>query len=400
MKTICILFTILLGTVSCSDLNDPSLDNPRRSLSLTTKQAEFVATGRHFDFNLIKQTDRQVQDDWLISPFSMQCMLGMLLNGAQGETARQISEAIGYGDEETEAVNTYFQSVLQQLPLLDKVANIAIANAVFGRQDIPIKDPFKDKMRACFLAEIDNVQSGRALSKRVNAWCNSHTNGMISNIFRQEDNNIAIIILSALYFKSQWVCSFPKSSTKEELFYPDSGAQHKVAMMKLEGSFLLGEQDNYRIINLPYGNGAFSMYILLPQIGKNVHSVIQELDAVSFDRACAAMRQSKVGLWLPRFERSGDEGMSFNKILSDMGMPLITDGGDFKLISDALEAFSLIQQNTAISVTEDGTEAAAVTQAIGLGLSNYETFHADHPFLYLIRENSSGIILFAGCFNG
>ncbi len=87
-------------------------------------------------------------------------------------------------------------------------------------------------------------------------------------------------------------------------------------------------------------------------------------------------------------------------LLSDMGMPLLFHGGDFNLISERLEAFSLIQQNTAISVTEEGTEAAAITQAIGIGLSDFEVFHADHPFFYMIRENSSGLVLFAGCFTG
>lgn len=403
MKRKCILLLILLGAVSCSDWNDPSIDNPRRSLSLTTKQGEFNSAGQNFNFNLIKQADIHAQGDWLISPFSMQCLLGMLLNGAQGETSHQICQALGYGTDESADVNTYYQSIFQQLPTLDNTSNLLIANALFAKQAYPIKAPFKDRMKSYFQAEVENIESERVWTKTINAWCRNHTNGLIPTILK-EDNNASIIALNALYFNAPWTCAFPKSNTTEELFYPESAAPRKVKMMKMEGEgrfFLLSEQAHYQLISLPYGNGAYSMYVLLPKKGYSIHSIIQELDFARFNQACMAMRHpGMVELWIPRFNRSGDKSFGFNEILSDMGMPLLFHGGDFNLISERLEAFSLIQQNTAISVTEEGTEAAAITQAIGIGLSDYEVFHADHPFFYMIRENSSGLILFAGCFTG
>ena len=403
MKRKCFLLLFLLGIMGCSAFDDQTLDNPCQPLTLTTKQCEYNAAGHAFDFNLIKRTDKHLQGDWLISPLSMQCLLGILLNGAQGETARQICETLGYGSQERNLVNAYFQSMLRQLPALDKASKLNLANAMFARYDIPIKESFKGTAQNYYQATIANINQAEDWAKTINGWCTINTNGLITHIVDHE-SNADVIVLNALYFKSSWSNSFPKSQTEEEIFTAESGTTRKLAMMKNSGDgkgLLYGEHESFQLLRLPYGNGAFAMYVLLPKDKKSIHSIIDELDYSAWVQVCSSMYcPGMIDIWLPRFKRSGDKEVVFNDILSEMGMPLIFGNGDFTLISEELKSFSRIQQNTAIVVTEEGTEAAAVTQAVGLGLSGSVFFHADHPFLYLICEASTGSVLFAGCFTG
>ena len=125
------MMTILMGSVSCEKIGgDNTKDNPYKRLELTTKSAEFARKGNDFAFNFIDRVNDATQVDFIISPLSMQFLLGMILDGAQGQTADEICSVLGYGDGEVDAVNEYCQAMLQQLPDMDKKTKLAIANAI------------------------------------------------------------------------------------------------------------------------------------------------------------------------------------------------------------------------------------------------------------------------------
>ena len=176
--------------------------------------------------------------------------------------------------------------------------------------------------------------------------------------------------------------------------------------MEKERKFTYGENDICQAVRLPYGNGAYSMVVLLPKKGHTVSELITALDGEKWK----AMRNQMTGgtlvnLWLPPFEAKYH--IKLNDILCDMGMPRsFSPMADFKPMSPDALWLSFVQQDAVIKVDEEGTEAAAITSAGMLGATAVAepprviNFHCDHPFLYLITESSTGTILFAGKYTG
>jgi serpin B len=176
-------------------------------------------------------------------------------------------------------------------------------------------------------------------------------------------------------------------------------------MMKNEKHFFYQGNDVIRAVRLPYGNGAYSMTVILPADGKILSDVSNYLDNNTWEDFQRKMVMCKVDLWLPKYETKFD--INLNGILSAMGMSSAFDPvkADFKAMSDAAMCLSVVKQKAAIKVDEEGTEAAVVSMtgldmAAGPIATDHIVFHADRPFLYLITESSTGVILFAGKYSG
>lgn len=404
MKFFCLMavLAVLMGVgVSCGNIGGDEGDNPYKKLNLTTKSEEYVKQGTGFAFEFIDRIQASEPGDFFISPLSMQFLLGMLLNGAQGETADEICQVLGYGAGEVAAVNDYCLSMLEQLPGLDKKTKLSIANAIFVNQAYSLLDSYKNTVGKSYKAEVANLDFSKnaASLKTINGWCDKQTNGMIPQVLDEVNPNMLAYLLNALYFKSEWKNKFSKSNTGSEPFAAGDGTKKKVPMMKKEGSFLYQDNDVFRVVSLPYGNGAFRMLVVLPQSGKNLADVSAALKAADWDQFLHSMVSCDVDLWLPKFETKYSKQL--NEILSAMGMPSsFSPLADFKAMSPAALCLSFVKQDTAIKVDEEGTEAAAIStagmMATAAAPGQHVVFHADQPFLYLITENSTGAILFAG----
>lgn len=408
------LFTILtagaaflLSAVSCGKSGYDEKNNPYKSLELTTKSVAFVEKGSAFTFDFIARIDAFAQKDYIISPLSMQILLGMILDGAQGATAEEICKVLGYGAGETDAVNEYCLSMLKQLPALDKKTQLSMANAIFVDDGWPLLDSYKSTVRQYYQAEVSNLDftDNAGSLKAINGWCKDHTNGLIPKILDQVDPNMLAYLLNAMYFKSQWKEKFPKNATAQEAFTKENGAQGKVPMMKQEKDYSYDENDIYQVVRLPYGNGAFSMYVFLPRGKNGVADVAGALKKSDWNSVRYNMETCEVDLWLPKFETTYH--IKLNDILSEMGMPSSFDPerAHFKAMSEYALCLSFVQQDAVIKVDEEGSEAAVVSSAgmmkeASLPPGAHVVFHADHPFLYLIAESSTGAVLFAGRYSG
>ena len=397
---------MIMTAVSCDKTGLGGGDNnPRKNIDLTTKSAEFVDLGNNFAFEFIDRISASTEKDFIISPLSMQFLLGMILDGAQGQTADEICNVLGYGAGEASEVNEYCLSMLKQLPNLDKKTKLMIANAIFVDDGWPLKKAYKDDMDKYYKATIDNLDfSNNAASlKAINGWCNKNTNGLIPKVLDEVSPDMLCYLLNALYFKSQWSEKFQKSATGEETFTDEAGNKGKVQMMKQMGNFKYGSNDTYQMVRMFYGNGAFSMWVFLPNEGYKVEDVIKRLKKGGLEKV--TYYHSEVDLWIPKFETKFR--IKLNDLLSEMGMPSAFDGSvaDFSPMSEYALCLSFVQQDAIIKVDEEGTEAAAVSSAgmiknTSLGPSEHEIFHADHPFLYVITEASTGAVLFAGRYSG
>ena len=405
MMTIATAAAILMGAVSCDRIGgDPYADNPYKSLELSTRSAEFARTGNTFSMEFLSRIDADAEKDYIISPLSMQFLLGMLLDGARGTTADEICSVLGYGEGQTDAVNEYCLSMLKQLPALDKQTKLSIANAIFVDDGWPLLKSYKDAVGQYYRAEVENLDfmNGPASLRRINGWCSDNTNGLVPKVLDEVDPNMLAYLLNAIYFKSQWKEKFPKGATSDEKFTFTDGSTGKVRMMKLAWkSFAYAENDVFQAVRLPYGNGAYSMTVLLPRSGHKTSEIPAYLKKNGVDSFIRGMFHCDVDLWLPKFETKYH--IKLNDILSAMGMPSAFDdkSADFKAMSDYALCLSFVQQDAVIKVDEEGTEAAAVSaagmmKATSVGPGERVVFHADHPFIYLITENSTGAVLFAG----
>ena len=277
MTASCVLGLFAAG---CGKIDtDGDRDNAYTPISLTTKQSALVSDGNAFSYRFIGQIDAYArskeQTDWFVSPLSLQMALGMLLNGAQGQTANEICRMLGYGDGETAEINNYFRLLLDQLPKLDQKTDLALANAIFHNKDISLKAPFRDAVNKSYDAQLQALDFSKTKSAAgtINDWCKKQTKGMIPSVLDEVDPLALAYLVNALYFKSEWQNKFPKGNTATEKFTREDGSTVKVKMMKLAGStFNYGENDVYRAVQLPYGNGAFAMtgVIVVDEILQNI----------------------------------------------------------------------------------------------------------------------------------
>ncbi len=399
------ILVAIFATIAISCNKDDEADNAYKEVELTTKSAEFAAAGSSFSFELIDRINSSVGRNYIISPLSMQFLLGMVLDAAEGDTADEICNVLGYGSDGKEAVDEYSLSMLEQLPNLDKKTVLTIGNALFADKAYPLLETYSANVGKYYRAEVSNLDFSDVKSSlsTINNWCSNNTNGMIPKALNALSPDEPVILMDVMYFKGKWKEKFDKKLTDNEKFTTEEGSEITLKMMKQGKSFPYTENDIFRAVSLPYGNSAFSMVILLPKDGCKVADVTALMKETDWDAFIAGMSSCNVELQLPKFQT--ETSIKFNDILSSMGMPLAFDAekANFSALSNSPIYLNLVQQDAIIKVDEDGSEAAvASTARFGKSANVVEAveFHADHPFLYLIVEKSTSVILFAGRFDG
>jgi serpin B len=378
-------------------------ENPLNKIELDTRSEAFVQRGKSFAFEFVRRVNEGRKKSFVISPLSMQFLLGMILDGARGETADEICRVLGYEAGDVQAADAFALSMLEQLPAVDKETTLSIADAVFVNNRCSILDSYRTSVVQNYdatVSDLDFSDVGEA-TNRINQWCSDHTNGMITHVLDQVDATVLAYLMNAVYFKSRWKEPFPADATSQEKFLDEEGKESTVPMMKNAGSFLYQENEHFSAVRLPYGNGAFQMTVILPQKGRTVQDVVSVLDAHGWSEITDLWSMREVDVWLPKFETKFH--IDLNQLLIEMGMPTAFEElkADFGAMSPQALFLSQVMQDAVIKVDEEGTEAAAVsTGMFATSVPQYSTFHADHPFLYLITESSTGAILFAGKFSG
>ena len=277
-----VLMAMALCNVSCNKVEtEEPTENPYKKLELSTRSSELVRQGNDFAFRFLENINESSSEDFVISPLSMQFLLGLILDGAKGETADEICKVLGYGAGDVDGVNEFCQSLLEQLPELDKKTKLALANAVVANKSYPLLDSYTSMVKEYYDAEVSNMDfsKNKETTKKINKWCSDNTNGLIPEIIKNVDPNMLAYLMNATYFKSTWKEKFPKGSTAKAPFTSVDGSQVSVEMMRNEKHFNYQDNDVLRVVNLPYGNGAFSMMVILPAEGKTLEDVTEYLNA-------------------------------------------------------------------------------------------------------------------------
>lgn len=389
-----------LYSVSCKDFyfSASHFDAPKE-IELAEDEQELINSNNDFAFNLFRKARGEKSN--ILSPLSITFALGMLNNGANGQTLQEINQTLGFGEAGADAINAFCQKMLKESNILDDRTKALIANTIFVNEGFGyrLQDGFVDKANTYYDAQPQNrdFDDGETMDV-INQWANDHTMSMIPSVLDSLtfDPTTVSYLLNAIYFKGMWSDPFNKEETQDEPF----GGGEKVPMMhQEEESINYAENDLYQAIRLPYGNGAYRMDIFLPREDKTVGEVLESLNGNNWQ---PEYTMKKVDLKLPRFETSTKQPLV--KVMAELGMPTaFSEHAEFPYFCNSPGCIGNMFQVAKIKLDEEGTEAAAVT-VITVEATSLppvpKQFHANRPFLYVISEQSTGTIFFIGQYTG
>lgn len=392
---------------SCSE-DEPVTPNVKYNpgtIKLTTAQQAQVENSNEFAWKFFKEVSKGEQQDVFVSPLSVTYALGMLANGAVGDTQKEILEGLEFRSGKVDDINSLCHQLMIESPKLDKSTKISIANAVVANKSKPLQPDFKNVVEKQYQALVTNQDfSSPATLSFINLWASELTHGMVPQLLDRIHPDAVTYLLNALYFKGIWYRQFDKKRTQQESFTQADGKKLTVKMMHQKERFFAAENDNYQTVVLPYGNGSYEMVVLLPREGKDLSSLLQTMDAKKWKDNLKRTHSSEVDLKLPRFTSAYTREL--NDVLKLLGMNTMFERGkaDLTKMSKAKAFVSMVLQKAKIEVDEEGSKAAAVTVVETLDAaappSRPIMFHANRPFMYAIVEHSTGTIFFMGTYQG
>lgn len=396
---ILILITILAISCSSNEITSPVQTELPRRLERTEEQ--LLNSSQLFGINIFKRiAETQSDSNVFISPLSISTALSMALNGARGETYNEMLSTLDMNGLSIEEINSASHSLRALLTTLDPKVIFTIANSVWYRENLTIQADFLQRMTEYYNAQIEGRDfSNPTIVDEVNNWVKANTNEMIEKVINEIDPAVVMFLINALYFNGTWQKEFNPENTIDYLFLTSEGNQVDCKMMVQDETYKYFETDQFQAVDLPYGDGHYSMSVFLPKSNYDLPGLYAELTSDNWSSWIDRFSEREIRLLMPKFE--SEYGLELKDILIAMGMrTAFTGSADFtRLFAPGGIFISSVLHKTAIKVNEEGTEAAAVTvitfERTSAGDEN-PVMQMDHPFLYVIRENSTGTILFIG----
>lgn len=349
---------------------------------------------------------REEGGNLFVSPYSVSTALAMTYAGARGETARQMSKVLHFTlkGEDLHGAFGRLQVQLEDAAREDGV-ELRVANGLWVDRGHSLLDTFLAIVRKNYQAEARRADFKRAYEPariEINSWVEKQTGGKIRDLMKPGvlDSLTRLVLVNAIYFKGLWVAPFDKDMTENAPFWVTPERAVGVPTMHQEGEFNYMGDGELQVLELPYAGGDLSMVALLPRKGDGLAGLEESLAVERLNKWLGRLRAQKVIIFLPRFEMTSQ--FDLNQVLGAMGMPnaFNPEAADFSGMDGTRGLYlSAVLHKAFVEVTEEGTEAAGATGvAVGVTsvVESLPVFRADHPFLFLIRHNPSGSILFIG----
>jgi serine protease inhibitor len=330
-----------------------------------------------------------------ISPLSVSLALQVLYNGAAGSTQQAMAQTLKLGTLSAQALNDDNAALQASLMGDDPKVQLTIANSLWIDQSgAPVVPSFTQTDQTYYGATVGDLAGA---PDNINAWVDSETHGLITQLMPPGEYADAIIA-NVLYFKGQWTTSFDPSNTDTAPFTLSNGSQTPMELMHQTGSFLYVAGTlhgvDFQAVRMPYGQGRFSMLIILPNAGADVARFAAGIAVDDLNGLMAQLEPSTVAIALPRFTAS--YGNSLTGALASLGMGIaFSTSADFSGLAPGFTV-NVVEHKTVVEVDETGTVAAAAT---GIGVDTVAqqyTMIVDHPFLYAIQDDKTGDLLFIG----
>jgi serpin B len=338
------------------------------------------------------------------SPHSISTCLAMVYAGARGNTEKQMAQAMRFGADQAQ-FHSAFGALQDQMNAAraKKEFDFNLANGLWAQKNHAFLPTFLDLVKQRYGANLEQVDFGTGAEparKEINDWVSAQTRGKITDLLAPGvvDASTRLVLVNAIYFKGRWLHQFKAANTGVASFNITSNQQVQAPLMNLTASFKSALVDGVQVLELPYLGNDLSMAVLLPGEIDGLKKVEESLTRPQLDDWLGQMRAQEVNVFLPKFKLTGE--FTLTDTLAAMGMAdLFSPRADLSGMDGARDLFvSAVVHKAYVDVNEEGTEAAAATGGV-VAASAFRpppVFRADHPFLFLIRDNHSGSILFFG----
>ncbi len=417
-NNIALTATVLLALSACSSTKKISDNKSNDIVSMTTEEeidpefmvlsdAQYDLVKRNNNFALNLFSEMKGVGSNVVSPMSVTYLMAMLANGAEASTREEIMDAIGAKDFDIDEMNAFYAYLIRRAKTADKQTTLNIANYIALNKEFKLKKKFASTIADSYQGAVESLDfTNPESTKRINGWCSEHTNNMIPTIIDQVEPSAVAYILNAIYFNGTWTDKFDKNNTNKEQFNGYTRDIMYVDMMHRNAKYYYTSNDVYSAVTLPYGSGAYSMTVILPNEGKFITDLTKTLNADTIASLRRNMEECLVDLKLPRF--TTEMKLPLKGIVAKLGAPSMFDAtrADFSSFANGNVYVSEMLQKAKIEVSEEGTKAAAVTMGM-VKLTSMRPqeprrvdFHCDRPFVYMIQDNYTGAILFMGQFTG
>lgn len=368
-------------------------------------QAENGIVRGNTEFALdLYQKLRTPSGNLFFSPYSISMALAMTYAGACGNTETQMAQALHFPSEKKQ-LHSSFAALRARLEEVENKGDVQlrIANSLFPHKRYTFLDEFL-ALTIQFYGTITtplDYGNPEAARQTINSWVEEKTESKIKNLIPPGILNdlTRLVLVNAIYFKGKWAKPFYELITSDAPFRVTSDRQVNARMMSQKDEFNYTEDAYLQILELPYLGNDLSMLVLLPKEIGGLEKLEESLTLKTLDRWSANLRNREVIVYLPKFEMMFP--FRVDDTLKSMGMIDAFDlnKADFSGMADSKELFiRAVLHKAFVAVDEQGTEAAAATAVViqKRAMTSPPVFRADHPFMFLIRENSTGSILFLG----
>ena len=412
VKFALILAVVIATTAECQPVE-------KSTVKENTDKKYVVKGNNEFAFDLYAKL-RGKDGNLFFSPYSISTALGMTYCGARGQTEMQMAGVLHFpiiAKPGTELSSTLipdrphfasvFGKIIKDLNSRGEKGGyeLRVANALWGQKGYEFLEEFLKLIESNFdeqLNQVDFIRATEGARKTINRWVEKKTNNKIKNLIQPGvlDSMTRLVLTNAIYFKGNWARQFKKDQTKEAPFTLADGKKVEAAMMNQTAEFGYMETESFQGLELPYVDDELSMIIFLPKEHDGLDEFEKTLTIENLSKWLSKLYKREVIVSVPKFKMTSQ--FSLASVLKSMGMiDAFSSNADFSGINGRRDlSISAVIHKAYVDVNEEGTEAAAaaaVTMKLtSIGPSRTPVFKADHPFLFLIRDNHSGSILFIG----
>jgi len=346
-----------------------------------------------------------------ISPASISTALSMAWAGARGGTALQMQNALRF-EGPPDAMMRASGALAAALQDPSRPVVFRIANRLFGEKTLPFEEAYLAATSDAFGAGLEPVDFKRAAEKArrlINGWVEEKTEKRIRDLVPPAgvSRETRLVLVNAIYFLGDWAEPFAKEATRPAPFSVSASEKKDVPTMHAVESFRFAARDGLKAVELPYKGGQMSMLLVLPDAVDGLPALESSLTATRLDGIVGSLASARVAVSLPKFEIDPPGAMGLSGVLSQLGMadafsPAMADFTGIANPPDPRDRLSISEvfHKAFVKVDEKGTEAAAATAVVmdraGAVMARPAEFKADHPFLFFIRDNASGLVLFMG----
>ena len=369
---------------------------------------EIVSGNTAFAIDLYGQL-RTREGNLFFSPYSISTALAMTCGGARGETEKQMARTLHF-TLPTDKLHPAFAALEADFRAVQASGNLKLAeaNSLWPQKGFAFLPDYFDLCRKYYgtsITPVDYAGHTEAARKTINDWVEDRTYRKIVELLKPGtlDRSNRLVLVNAIYFKGKWGRQFEAKLTEKEPFHLSSQKTIAAPLMRQLGDFHYAESPGLQVLELPYQGGDLSMLALLPGTVDGLGNLETELTVKNLTAWTTGLRSRKVNAFLPKFKVTSE--ISLAKTLEALGMSDAFNypQADFSGMDGRKDLFiSAVEHQAFAEVNEEGTEAAAATAVmIGVGAAPLSpqpipVFRADHPFLFLIRDNRNGSVLFLG----